>query len=614
MADPERAEVQPAADADCHLHSVGGEVKAAFEANRTLLTFDEYLQVFLAHPRLHARNAAQYLKDVFDHFGAEPRETPSGVQKRFRIFDLDVDGEGRVAGQEEVQGAIYRVLGNFVRLGRVNKLIFLHGPNGSAKSSLVAAIMRGTERYSRLNEGALYRFNWIFPSEKLVKGTLGFSDRAGGSSAERELASYAKLEGDALDARITCELKDHPIFLVPRIERKALLDQALATARTQGPDDFALSAYIAQGDLCNKCRAIFDSLSSAYHGDYLKVLRHVQVERFYVDRRYQQAALTVEPQMSVDAAYRQVTADKTVSNLPPALQSLSLFEPYGPLVPANRGLIEYADLLKRPLEAFKYLLGTSETGTVPMEHFLLHLDLVLIASSNEKHLAAFKELPDFASFKGRIELVRVPYLRRYSVEQDIYDQRVTQGTVGRHVAPHATRVASLWAMLTRLKKPIADRYHGQLRDLVDDLSPVEKLKLYDSGETPDRLSLQEAKELKNHLADLYNESDTYPRYEGGSGASAREIKTALFNAAQNAEARCLTPLTVLRGAARALQGQERLRVPAAGGGGRLPRPRGVRAPGRGGVPGPHRRGDPRQHGPRLRAPVPASSSSATCCT
>ena len=74
---------------------------------------------------------------------------------------------------------------------------------------------------------------------------------------------------------------------------------------------------------------------------------------------------------------------------------------------ANRGLIEYADLLKRPLEAFKYLLGFSETQEVPLEHMVLQLDEVLIASSNEKHLAAFKELPDFPSFKGRIELVRL---------------------------------------------------------------------------------------------------------------------------------------------------------------------------------------------------------------
>ena len=70
-----------------------------------------------------------------------------------------------------MQAAIYRVLGNFVRNRPVDKLILLHGPNGSAKTSLVAASASARlERYSRKPEGALYRFNWVFPSEKLVKG------------------------------------------------------------------------------------------------------------------------------------------------------------------------------------------------------------------------------------------------------------------------------------------------------------------------------------------------------------------------------------------------------------------------------------------------------------
>jgi len=59
-------------------------------------------------------------------------------------------------------------------------------------------------------------------------------------------------------------------------------------------------------------------------------------------------AVTVEPQMSVDADYRQVTADKSHGALPGALQNLSLYEPFGPLVTGNRGVIEFSDLLKRP--------------------------------------------------------------------------------------------------------------------------------------------------------------------------------------------------------------------------------------------------------------------------
>jgi predicted Ser/Thr protein kinase len=201
-------------------------------------------------------------------------------------------------------------------------------------------------------------------------------------------------------------------------------------------------------------------------------------------------------------------------------------------------------LLKRPLETYKYLLGASETAEVPLEHFILQLDEVLIASSNEKHLAAFKELPDFASFKGRIELIRVPYLRRYRVEQQVYDAQVTALTVGKHVAPHATEVAAMWAALTRLKKPIPDRYSKELREMVEKLTPMEKLMAYELGQAPARFSLAQARELKSHLVDLYRESDAYPNYEGRTGASAREIKTALFNAAQSADYPCLHPIAV----------------------------------------------------------------------
>jgi predicted Ser/Thr protein kinase len=535
-------------DARRWLGTVGGEVKASFVENRSILSFDEYVQAFLEAPRAQARSAAQYLKAVLDHFGTVERETPVGRFRRWKLYDAAAEPDGRalrVAGQEEVQAAIARALGNFVRAGRVNKLILLHGPNGSAKSSIVAALLRATETYSRTREGALYRFHWVFPSERKVKGggAVGFGPR----TEAGELASFAHLDGDALDARLACPMKDHPLLLVPRPERRKLLEEACRPASREGAGevDFVLSDYLLEGELCLYCRQIHDALLGAYHGDWLKVLRHVQVERFYVSGRYQQAAVTVEPQLSVDAGYRQVTVDRSAASLPPALQTVALYEPSGPLVAANRGLIEYSDLLKRPLEHFKYLLGTSETGRVSLDSVLLHLDAVFIASSNEKQLAAFKEAPDFASFKGRLELVRVPYVRRRSVEREIYDQQISAATVGKHVAPHATDVAALWAVLTRLKRPIADRYAGELRELVEDLAPLEKLRLYDTGDAPDRLSLAQAKELRAHAPDIYRESDVYPNYEGRSGASAREIKTALLNAAQAPEYRCLTPLAVL---------------------------------------------------------------------
>ncbi|MGV3625916.1 MAG: PrkA family serine protein kinase [Archangium sp.] len=516
-------------DARRFLQDVGSTVSSDFAKNRSLLSFEEYLQLYTASPQLQSRNAAQYLKDAIDSFGTEQVPHPTGPIRRFKVFDGGGEGEARVAGQEEVQNAIYRLLGNFVRAGRINKLILLHGPNGSAKSSLVECLKRGLEVYSHTPDGALYTFNWVFPKEKLVKGSMGFGGERGSTDG---MASFALLDGEEIDVRLTNSLREHPLFLIPRPERKKLLKDA--------------PTYLLEGELSATSRKIFDALLTSYSGDWLKVLRHVQVERFYISRRYQVGTFTIEPQMSVDAAYHQLSADRSQANLPPALHNVMLLQPHGPLVSANRGLIEYSDLLKRPLETFKYLLGFSETQEVPLEHMSLQLDEVLIASSNEKHLAAFKELPDFSSFKGRIELIRVPYLRRWKVEREVYDAQVTPVTVGRHVAPHATRVAAIWAVLTRLKKPLAERFPVDVRPLIERLTPLEKLKLFQEGEAPDRLTVHQQKELRKLVGSLYEESDSYPNYEGRSGASAREIKTALFNAAQSSDHDSLHPLAVLK--------------------------------------------------------------------
>ena len=46
------------------------------------------------------------------------------------------------------------------------------------------------------------------------------------------------------------------------------------------------------------------------------------------------------------------------------------------------------------------------------------------------------------------------------------------------MAPHAAWVAALWAVLTRMKKPLAEKYRQALSDLVAKLGPLEKAQLY----------------------------------------------------------------------------------------------------------------------------------------
>jgi serine protein kinase len=531
-------------DPKAWLGQTTSELREGFARKRRVMSFGEYFALFCGDMVRQTRSASQYLRDTMEYFGTETVRSPRGPVMRWKLFDCPWDdGKDHLVGQEEVQGSIFRLVSNFAREGRTNRLILLHGPNGSAKSTLVGCLERALEHYSTLDEGALYKFNWIFPSQRVSRSGIGFG---GGPAAEvvNSSDSYAYLEDELIEAKIVDELRDHPILLLPRDKRRALIDERLSEVLRAG---FAPSQQLMLGDLSHRNRQIFEALLSSYHGDISKVLRHIQVERFFVSRRYRQAVATVEPQLAVDARSRQLTMDRSLSSLPSALQSLTLYEMQGELVDGNRGILDFADLLKRPIEAFKYLLGTVEQGRVTLDVAVLEVDTVFIASSNEGYLAAFKELAEFQSFKGRMELVRAPYLLDYRQEQQIYVAHINSfaGAEGqKHVAPHVAWVTALWAVLTRMKKPMPEKYPKGLAELMSRLSPLDKALLYANEAPAEGFSPEQHKELSAGVERIARESDAYPNYEGRTGASPREVKLLLMNAAQSPKFKCLSPFAV----------------------------------------------------------------------
>jgi predicted Ser/Thr protein kinase len=525
------------------LVELGSAVRDDFTRNRRVMSFAEYLNLVIAEPIRQLRSSTQYIVDCLDHYGTSMVKYPWGEVRRFHLFDAPwAGGEDRLFGQEAVQNAVYRVLRTLVQDGRPNKLILLNGPNGSAKSTFIRCLGRGLEHYSTLDDGALYRFSWIFPTQKHTRGGIGFGGVQ--EALHASLDSFAYLPDDVIDARVGDELRDHPLLLVPLEERQRLIDRLITS---DVKSSFTVSDYLRQGALSPKNRAIYDALLASYHGDYIQVLRHVRIERFEVSHRYRTGWVTVEPQLSVDASERQITADRTLGALPPSLQSVSLHEYGGELVGANRGMIEYDDLLKRPLEHYKYLLTTVERAALSMTSTTLFLDVTFIGSCNDIHLAAFREIPDFQSFKGRIELVRVPFILDVRHEEALYRERLRETAGKRHVAPHTAYVAALWAVLSRMRKPQVERFPSTLAEVIGKLSPLDKAELYSTGQVPRDLSPDRARELAAHIKDLWHESDTYPIYEGRVGASPREMQGVLLAAAAVGASRYdyVSPLTVL---------------------------------------------------------------------
>ncbi|MBF0205938.1 MAG: hypothetical protein HQK53_03530 [Oligoflexia bacterium] len=516
------------------------------EATNEILSFDEYLAAVNKNPRAECRPSCKYLKDMFDNFG----RTDNGL---FKVYLTSSTSSGAVYGHQRVFEQIYQNLLNFIEEGFNNKFLLLVGPNGSAKSSIVRKIMEGAEEYSKTREGALYTFSWIFPIDSFIRGTLGFNHQksssalggagtgaatgaitgagtgAGAGTGERHgnLETYAYLEDREISSILTSELRDHPLLLIPPIQRQKLIDQWLK----EYPNELELvkKSYLYYGDISKRNRMIFDALLQSYQGRYADVLKHIRIERFVISRRYSVAAVTVEPQLHVDLHVQQITMDKRLATLPPGLQSLNLFSVQGENAMANRGILEFSDLLKRPLDAFKYLIMTMESKTINLQGILTELDIFFIGSSNEIHLSAFKQHPDYYSFRGRINFIRVPYLLNAEEEANIYREQVNALRGKTTVEPRSLECLCLWAVMTRLRPSMTKNFKDKkLGDLANTLTPLEKALLYTYEIVPQRLDSEEKKLLKVNISELTREFENENLYEGKFGVSPREIKQIIY--------------------------------------------------------------------------------------
>ena len=95
-----------------------------------------------------------------------------------------------------------------------------------------------------------------------------------------------------------------------------------------------------------------------------------------------------------------------------------------------------------------------------------------------------------------------------------------------------------------MKKPLGEKYGKNLTDVVGRLGPLEKALLYADGATPEGLNPDQQRELVAGIEKIARESDSYPNYEGRTGASPREMKLLIMNAAQSPRYACLSPFAI----------------------------------------------------------------------
>jgi len=434
-------------------------------------TFVEYLDIVKAHPTV-TRNAYQRLFDmIMSHGTNEVYENKEKVV-RFNFFNEFAARYGdAVYGLDRPLMQLVNAFKSAARgYGTERRVLLLHGPVGSSKSTIARLLKRGLEEYSRTDAGAIYTYSW-----KMADG------------------SYQK-----------CPMHQDPLALVPHELRPSVLAKLNAG---RGPEDYHVTIW---GDLNPFCRQMFTERMAKYDGDWLRVLEDIKVFRLLLSEQDRVGIGTFQPkdeknqdstELTGDINYRKIAEYGTDSD-PRA------FNFDGELNIANRGLVEFIEVLKLDVAFLYDLLGASQEHKIKPKKFAqTDIDEVILGHTNEPEYRRLQNNEFMEALRDRTVKIDVPYVTRLNEEIKIYQKDFNVQRVKKHIAPHTIEIAAMWAVLTRLVQP----KHANL-------TLLQKLKLY-NGKTLPGFTEDNVIELKREAVS-----------EGMTGISPRYIQDKISNA------------------------------------------------------------------------------------
>ena len=444
-------------------------------------TFFEYLDLVKKNPKI-TRNSYQRMYDMIVEAGIENYIDFKKPIMRYRFFD-DVPNNAKdaVFGLDVPLMKLVNVLrAAALGYGTEKRVILLHGPVGSAKSTICRMLKKGLEAYSRAETGALYTFEWIDEHGKL-EGLFG-----------KEQKIFAS------------PMNEEPLLLVPDTMRAALSDEL--NRGLSGEYRVKIN-----GELCPPSRFIFKNLMDRYEGDLNKVLSHVRVKRMFISEADRIGIGTFQPKDEKNQDSTELTGDINYRKIAEygSDSDPRAFNFDGEFNVANRGMIEFVEVLKLDVAFLYDLLGASQEHRIKPKKFAqTFIDEVIIGHTNEPEYRRLQDNEFMEALRDRTVKIDIPYITRLSEETKIYKKDFnSQKLRGISIAPHTIEMAAMWAILSRLEKPKKAN-----------LTRLQKLKLY-NGKTLPNFTEDNVKELRKEAI-----------REGLDGISARYIQDKISNA------------------------------------------------------------------------------------
>src|SRR5438093_6891083 len=122
---------------------------------------DEYLDIVREHPDV-TRSAYQRLYDMILSHGTEEVYENKEKVTRYKFFTefAAQHGDAIYGLDRPLMHLVNAFMSAAKGYGTERRVLLLHGPVGSSKSTIARLLKKGLEEYSKTDAGALYSFAW----------------------------------------------------------------------------------------------------------------------------------------------------------------------------------------------------------------------------------------------------------------------------------------------------------------------------------------------------------------------------------------------------------------------------------------------------------------------
>lgn len=397
--------------------------------------------------------------DMIESAGVTYSDDAPGDIPRYEFFNKEL------FGVDEMVHKVVKYLKAAASGSQVGRrILLLYGPTSSGKSQLATLLKHGLESWSRTKEGAVYALK-------------------------------------------DSPMQENPLNAVPDELRPVLREK--------------------YGIKIDKLARLSPPMQYALDNDFGGQWLNLPVKRVFISEATRTGIGTFVPGDSKNQSITELVGSVDFSKLGEygVESDPRAYKFDGELNVSNRGIMEMIEMLKVDPKFLYVLLTLAQEKTIKTERFpLIYADEFILAHTNESEYTRFLADTKMEAMHDRMIIVKAPYNLKMDEEERIYEKLVAEAEFGDvHVAPLTLKIASMFAVLTRLEAA---------KD--QSLTSLKKLQLY-NGDDVDGFSREDIAGIKEGT-----------EREGMDGVSPRYIFNCIADCFSKHNLKCITPIDVLR--------------------------------------------------------------------